>query len=297
MRVAAIDIGSNSTRLLVADVGRTGVVPCRTDLETTRLGQGMSMGILETGAMERTIAVVSDFMEQARRDGAGKIVLAATSAVRDAANRDQFTTALLQVTGQQLLILSGPEEARLVYKGVVQGCQGVDAPAGLVVDIGGGSTELIWPSGGVTRYVSVQAGAVRMTEGGYGQGQVRRVLGDIMGTIREDKPGIMIGVGGTITTLAAMAQELDCYDSSRVHGFKLTRRTVDSLWRRLVDLTPEQRRKLPGLQPARADIIPAGTWILSRIMHELKRDVVLVSEADLLYGLVLVAAGVQKLSE
>lgn len=290
MRVATIDIGSNSTRLLVADVDATGVVPHLTGLRTTRLGQGIGGGILVTAAMERTISAVSDFIGQAHRAGAREIVLAATSAVRDAANQDEFVSALLKATGQQLLVLSGHEEARLVYLGVTFGLGHVQDA--VVVDIGGGSTEFIWRRGGQTRYASVQAGAVRMTEGGYGRGQVLQEMGETLRAIREDCPGAVIGVGGTVTTLAAMAQGLVHYDPRKIHGFLLYREQVDLLYRRLVNLPEDQRAKLPGLQPQRADIIPAGTWIVSRILHGLDRVVLLVSEADLLYGLALEAAGV-----
>lgn len=291
MRVAAIDVGSNSTRLLVADIEKNKIIPVCTGLKTTRLGEGITGGRLVDAAMERTITVIRAFLEQAGRAGAREIIMAATSAVRDAANREEFVHAVRSATGEQLAVLSGTEEARLSYLGVTASFGAVQNA--LVIDIGGGSTEFIWAGNGETRCISVRAGAVRMTEGGYGRGQVTSAIAPALGMIKQDCPGDVIGVGGTVTTLAAMAQELRRYDPNKVHGFRLRVETVDLLYRRLHGLTVAERSRLPGLQPERADIIPAGAWILSSILKGLGRESVLVSEADILYGLVLEVAGAE----
>lgn len=286
MLVAAIDVGTNSTRLLVAEVSRGGILrPVLTALATTRLGQGIQGGRLLQAAMDRTLAVIMDFVGRAEQAGAGKIVLAATSAVRDAANRDQFVKAVRSVTGRGLMVLSGTAEARLSYLGVT-GALG-DVGEALVIDIGGGSTEFIWRRAGKTRFVSINAGAVRMTEGGYGSGQIKSAVGDILQAVLLDNPGEVIGVGGTVTTLAAMAQGMRRYDPRKIHGFRLTTASVDDLYRLLSSLTIKERRQLPGLQPQRADIIPAGARILSTILHGLARESILVSEADILQGLIM----------
>lgn len=286
MRVAAIDVGSNSTRLLVADVTEPGVVlPVRGRLETTRLGQGMTAGRLLPAAMERTLAVITGFIRLAEEEGAVETVVAATSAVRDAANRDEFARAVRSATGRSLRVLSGPEEAYLSYLGVASGLPGVDNA--VVVDIGGGSTEFTWSRNGHTCCISVNAGAVRMNEGGYGNGQIRQVLDEALRAVRRDGFNTLVGVGGTATTLAAITMGLHRYDPARVHGFRLERRAVDELDRKLHALNLEERKKVPGLQPQRADIIPAGARILSRVLHGLGADYLVVSEADILYGLVL----------
>ncbi|AGK99769.1 Ppx/GppA phosphatase family protein [Desulfoscipio gibsoniae] len=297
MKIAAIDVGTNSTRLMVAEVSSEGEVrPVITDLKTTRLGQGIQGGRLVQAAMDRTLVVITKFMRQAERARVEKIVLAATSAVRDAVNREDFSSAVRSATGRELWVLSGPMEARLSYLGVTNALG--DVRDALVIDIGGGSTEFIWRCAGETRFISVNAGAVRMTEGGYGSGQIQNAIGDTLHFIGLDSPGEVIGVGGTVTTLAAMAQGMLRYDPEKIHGYRLTAAAVDNLYRLLCSLPINKRKQLPGLQPQRADIIPAGARILSTILHGLALESVLVSEADILNGLILEAyIETQKMSQ
>lgn len=285
MRYAAIDVGSNSTRLLVADLTTNAkVIPILTDLKTTRLGQGILRNRLMDDAMERTLAVIENFVQQAGRAGAEKIVLAATSAVRDAVNKEDFIAAILSATGLELCVLSGSSEARLSYLGVAGSFDNLQDA--LVIDIGGGSTEFIWRSEGVIQFISLNVGAVRMTESGYGEGQIRHAISGTLWDINRVGSKVVIGVGGTVTTLAAMAQGLSQYDPQKVHGFSLNVHKIDDLYEKMCDLPLGERKKLFGLQPERADIIPAGTRILSRILHGLNQNFVLVSETDILYGLV-----------
>ncbi|SFH00030.1 exopolyphosphatase / guanosine-5'-triphosphate,3'-diphosphate pyrophosphatase [Desulfotomaculum arcticum] len=285
MLAAAIDVGSNSTRLLVADVQEGQVVPIVTDMRTTRLGQGFMEGRLLEEAMSRTIAAIEDFVRCSYEHGVNKIYIAATSAVRDAQNSREFADAVYSSTGIELRVLSGTEEARLSYEGAIAG---TDSGEGItVVDIGGGSTEFTWVSSGRPRSVSVNAGAVRMTEWGCGQEQVEAVLKEAIEAVKPDCHGDVVGVGGTVTTLAAMAQVLRVYDREKVHGYKLTLNMVKQIYHHLIGLPVEARKRLPGLQPERADIIPAGTLILSKILRGLEKEYVVVSEADILYGLVM----------
>ncbi len=289
MKIAAIDVGTNSTRLMVAQLPSTGKVhPELRDLKTTRLGQGIQGGRLMQAAMDRTLAVIVEFVLRAEQARAQKIVVAATSAVRDADNREDFATRVHSMTGLDLEVLSGPMEARLSYRGVTNALG--DIGNALVIDIGGGSTEFIWHSAGETRFVSTKVGAVRMTESGYGSDKIMDVIDDTLYAVQLDDPDEVIGVGGTITTLAAMAQLMRHYLPEKIHGFRLTIDKVDELYCLLNNLTIEERMRLPGLQPQRADIIPAGTGILSTILHGLARDSLLVSEADILEGLILEAA-------
>ncbi|HBX23920.1 MAG TPA: phosphatase [Desulfotomaculum sp.] len=284
MIVAAVDVGSNSVRLLVAEVDDQGkVMPLHTELKTTRLGQGITEGRLIPGTMEKTLAVLEQYISRAGELGAQKIILAATSAVRDAANREEFTQLVRTATGRSLRVLSGEDEARLSYLGVMGGLN--DVQNAVVVDIGGGSTEFTWPRDGHVVCISVNAGAVRMTEGGYGSGQIRMVIEEAVLAVRRDGYGEVVGVGGTVTTMAAMSLGLRVYDPLRVHGFRLARDTVLRLDQQLHELTLEERKVLPGLQPERADIILAGARILNRVLQGLGAESVMVSEADILYGL------------
>jgi len=289
LRVAAIDVGTNSTRLLVADVTAYSIESVLTAMETTRLGQGINKGYLAKEAMERTLAVIQNFVSKSFKAGAKKTVIAATSAVRDAANRDEFTTGVRLVAGREMRVLSGLEEAKLSYLGVTAAFG--DVRDAVVVDIGGGSTEFTWRRNGKPYFISVNVGAVRMTEGKWIQSQVVNTIGNVFREVKSDCPGEVIGVGGTVTALAAMAQELICYDSKKVHGYRLTIEIIVKLLHKLNQLSLEERKKLPGLQPQRADIIPAGTMILSIILQGLSKDSLLVSEADILYGLSYEAAG------
>jgi len=293
MKCAVVDVGTNSTRLMVAQFSREGkVCPVITDSRITRLGQDMQSGQLMQVAMERTVAVIIDFVQRAQQAGAQKIIIAATSAVRDAKNRKSFTDMVRFATSLELEILSGPMEARLSYQGVTNVLG--DVRDALVIDIGGGSTEFIWRSAGETRFVSTNVGAVRMTEAGFGCEQIKKVISDTLLSIQVDRPGEVIGVGGTVTTLAAMAQGMYRYDPEKIHGFRLTTYKVDGLYRLLSSLSINERRQLPGLQPQRADIIPAGACILCAILHGLSRDSVLVSEADILQGLIMETAWREK---
>ncbi|WP_027364268.1 Ppx/GppA phosphatase family protein [Desulfotruncus alcoholivorax] len=285
MLAAAIDVGSNSTRLLVADITGGKVVPIITDMRTTRLGQGIMEGRLSDEAVSRTIAAIEDFVRRSCEHGAKKINIAATSAVRDAKNSRDFINAVLSATGIKPRVLSGTEEARLSYEGVMAGTGYNEAVT--VVDIGGGSTEFTWASSGRPQSISMNAGAVRMTEWGCGQEQVEAVLRKAIETVKRDCTGDVVGVGGTVTTLAAMALGLRVYNREKVHGYKLTLNMVDQIYSDLIRLSVEERKQLPGLQPERADIIPAGVLILSVILHGLEKEYLLVSEADILYGLVL----------
>jgi len=293
MKIAAVDVGTNSTRLLVAQFSREGKVSSViTDSKITRLGQGMQSGRLMQAAMERTVAVIIEFVQQAQQTGAQEIIIAATCAVRDAENRECFTDMVRSATDLELEILSGPMEARLSYQGVTNVLG--DVGDALVIDIGGGSTEFIWRSAGETRFVSTNVGAVRMTEAGLGYEQIKNAISDTLLLIQMDRPGEVIGVGGTVTTLAAMAQGMYRYEPEKIHGFRLTTHKVDDLYRLLNGLSIDERKQLPGLQPQRADIIPTGACILSAILHGLSRDSILVSEADILQGLILETAWREK---
>ncbi|MDI3522187.1 MAG: exopolyphosphatase / guanosine-5-triphosphate,3-diphosphate pyrophosphatase [Bacillota bacterium] len=295
MRLAAIDIGTNSTRLLLAETAGSGLKVIREELATTRLGEGIgSSNVLKRPAQARTAAAVARFLEAARAEGAVRVRLFATSATREAANRAEFLARVKALTGLCPEVLSGADEARLSYLGAARalGLTGLV----LVLDVGGGSTELIWGEGEKLHAVeSLKVGAVRLTEAYLRsdpptpaqlaalEQQVHAALAPLAARWRG-RTGQAVAVGGTATTLAAMTQALTVYDPRKVHGFYLTAAQVESLAVKLARLTVKERRKLPGLPPGRADIIVAGAAILALTVQDLTLPGLTVSAADLLLG-------------
>lgn len=289
MKVAAIDIGTNSTRLLVARVEDQKVTVLHSDLTTTRLGEGVdATGCLSPQAMTRTLAAVESFVQQSEQLGAVNIVIAATSAVRDAANREDFIRQVYRRTGRSLIILAGKREAEISYRGVLAGLP-LGASEVLVLDVGGGSTEVCWQQAGIVHAASVNVGAVRMTEGGHSRQQIANLLTPVLEAIPRDLKTV-VAVGGTATTVAAMLQELQVYQPEKIHLYAVTRPELQHLWLRVSQLPLGERRQLPGLQAERADIIPAGILIILTCLEILNISSFIVSEADILWGLALMAA-------
>ncbi len=287
MRVAVIDIGTNSTRLLIADVeNQSGVRALHTALVTTRLGEGIGQARLLSPAIDRTLAAVEDYLTIISRWQVERIIAVATSAVRDAVNREDFLTVAHRRTGLQVKILSGEEEAGYSYRGVLSGLA-VNRRRTVVMDLGGGSTEFTWLRGGRICCRSVGVGAVRVTEGSFSDDWILSLLSCVLDEVREVSPMILIGVGGTVTTIAAMAMSLKVYDPVMIHGFTLTAGQVEDVLALLMTTPLEERRRLPGLQPERADIIVAGVRIVQLVMQNLGLTDLKVSEADIMYGLTL----------
>lgn len=275
--VAVIDIGSNSVRLLLLCGGRA-----RQEMETTRLGAGTAQRRLQPESMARTVEAVARFCAQARAAGAERVLAFATSAVRDAVNREELLQVLRARCGLEVDVLSGAEEANLAYLGAAEGRRA------LVLDIGGGSTELVYGAGAVQRAVSLQAGAVRLKERFMqDRAAATAFLDEALAAVRPDFAAAagaeLVGVGGTITTLAAMEQRLETYAEEKVHGFCLPAAAVRAWLDRLWDLPP-QARAFPGLEARRADIIAHGALILDRALCALERPGVRVSTADNLLG-------------
>lgn len=284
-RVAVIDIGTNSTRLLVADKAGTGLKVVETGLIITRLGEGIDSGMLLPQAMERTAGAVEMFREKAAGLGARRVAATATSAARDAINRNEFLNLIRLRAGLQVRVLSGEEEACLSYLGVTAGLD-IEPDTTMVIDIGGGSTELIWKSENL-RLSSVNVGAVRLTESGYTESQVFHKLQPLLDAARVSGVRFLVGVGGTITTLAAIDLKLATYDRERVHGYSMPAFRIKQILSELQAMSLEERKKLQGLPPGRADIIVAGAAIVKVIMDGTGIDKLVVSEYDILYGLAL----------
>ena len=301
-RIAVADVGTNSTRLLVADLTAEGkLVEVERLSEVTRLGQGVdSSGRLAEEAMERVHACLARYRELADIHRAGRSVAVATSAVRDAANGQDFREAVRERSGFDLEIISGEDEARLTFMGATAARPG-GGGAVLVVDIGGGSTEYVvgHPGEDPDFHVSTRLGSVRQTE--------RHVTGDppphkdleaLAAAAREivaagvpvhvrDSVEAGIAVAGTATSLAAIDQELEPYDSTRVDGYRLLLGECERMLARLAAMPLEQRREVPGLHPDRAPMIVAGAAILVASMRAFGLEYVEISEADILHGVAL----------
>jgi exopolyphosphatase/guanosine-5'-triphosphate,3'-diphosphate pyrophosphatase len=280
VRVAAIDLGTNTTRLLVATVedGRVGEVHRETRI--TRLGEGVdARRRLLPVPIARVRNVLSDYRRTAESLGAERTLLVATSAVRDAENGEAFLGEIEWSYGFATRLLSGDEEAELMRRGV-----GAIEPRTLLVDIGGGSTELVLDG----FHTSLPMGSVRFTER-HGE-DVAAGVEAARTALPELEPESAIGVAATITSLAALDLGLDRYVRERVHGHVLTRAGARAQLERLAGLPLEERRRVPALDPERAPVIVAGAAILVAILEAYRLEEIRVSERDLLDGAALAAA-------
>jgi exopolyphosphatase/guanosine-5'-triphosphate,3'-diphosphate pyrophosphatase len=293
-RVAVIDIGSNSTRLLVADVEGGRVSPVERRSTVTRLGRGVDLsGQLAAEAIEAACAAVDPYVATLEELGAEKVDAIATSAVRDASNGSAFVAELRERFALSARVLGGEEEARLTYLGAASETS-PEVPT-LVIDIGGGSTELIVGEGPeIEWHVSLQAGVVRHTERHLVHDppmpvELEALAGDLRGLIevaaREAPPANAgIAVAGTPTSLAAIELELEPYDPRRVHGHVLELRSIQRMLSQLAAAPLEQRREIRGLHADRAPTIVAGVVTLVEVMRAFELERITVSEHDILYG-------------
>lgn len=295
MRRAAIDIGTNSVRLLVADVTEGRIDPVLQRIEITRLGEGLTRSpVLTPQAIGRTVRAVREFAACATQLGAASLVVVGTSALREAQNRATLERDLRPL---RVRVLTGEQEAELGFLGALAGLPDARGRI-LVLDVGGGSTELtVGTRERIEAQTSLPVGAVRMTEAFIRsdppadvelEALARSVATVLVPHRRTFKaPEVAVGVGGTVTTLVAVDRALDPYDPRQVHGARLTRSKVRTLTRGLCAMPLALRRHLPGLQPERADVICAGAVILHTVLSELGIPELVVSESDLLWGVLL----------
>jgi exopolyphosphatase / guanosine-5'-triphosphate,3'-diphosphate pyrophosphatase len=300
VRLAAVDIGTNSVRLLVAEVAADGsFATIERRMHITRLGQGVdSTHRLAPDAIERTLTVLREYRDVITELGAAEVRATATSAARDATNRDDFFDAGREALGAELELLPGDEEAALSFRGATRG---LDAPGPyLVIDIGGGSTEFVVGTTEPTGLVSVDIGCVRITEQFLHSdppapeelSQAVLVVRDHLADVKRAIPGIadvptVIGLAGTVTTVAAIELGLPSYDPEQIHHFRLAREAVEDVFRTLATEPAEQRRHNPGLEAERVDVIVGGAVVLASVMRAFEIKEMLVSEADILDGLIL----------
>jgi exopolyphosphatase/guanosine-5'-triphosphate,3'-diphosphate pyrophosphatase len=298
-RVAVVDIGTNSTRLLVADVSGGSVTELQRESIVTRLGEGVdATGALGEEPQGRVFAALDEYAEAIERHGADGRRVVLTSAVRDASNGRQFADTVRERYGLTGGTLSGDEEARLSFLGAA--AARADSGPLLVIDIGGGSTEMIVGAGGsVDFHVSTQVGVVRHSERYLHSDpptadELSALAGDARPVIESSVPEDVrarvegaVAVAGTATSCASIDLSLDPYDPERVEGHTLSRQRIGELRDRLAALPLAQRREVVGLDPARAPTIVAGTVVLLEVLGAFGLDAVEVSEHDILWGVAL----------
>jgi len=292
-RVAAVDIGTNSTRLLVADVEGDSVRELDRRLQITRLGEGVEeRRILLPQAIARVRNVLAEYRRAADETGAEHTLAFGTSAVRDAENGEAFLGEIEWSYGFKTRLLGGDEEALLTFRGVSAGR--AVAPGTVVIDVGGGSTELILGGpDGVAFHTSLDLGCVRLTERfGTSFDVVAAHVRDVLaGSVPADvRPQAAIGVAGTITTIATLDLGLEEEDPEVVHGHRLSAETITGWTERLEGMTVEEIRSLRGMHPDRAPVITAGAVVVRETLAHFGLGALEVSEHDIMHGAALAAA-------
>lgn len=292
---AAIDCGTNSTRLLIGD----GTVSHVREMRITRLGRGVdAAGRLSAEGLAATMAVLGDYRSMMDRYDLAGVRVTCTSAVRDASNREDFLGPVRELLGVEPETLTGPEEGRLSFLGATAELDPTDGPF-LVVDIGGGSTEFAYGARDCEGALSIDVGCVRMTErflhadppSAQELSNCLSVLELHWADVIRDLPGAglaprFVGLAGTVSTVAAVEIGLATYDRARIHHFVLTKAAVEDVFRTLATESLADRRHNPGLDAARADVIVGGCCVLVSIMRTFGFGECLVSEADILDGLI-----------
>ena len=308
MRVAAFDCGTNSLRLLIADVAADGTLTdLRRETRIVRLGQGVdATGEFAPEALERTFAVAKEFAEVAADYQPEKLRFVATSASRDVKNRDEFFAGIFSILGVVPDVIAGEEEARLSFLGATARLEDADGPY-VVMDLGGGSTELVLGHDDVQAAVSMDIGSVRLTERHMpvetpSEDQIQAALTDIDGQLAQaakivdfSVPRTFIGVAGTVTTITAGILGLESYQRERIHGAHISVADVADESRRLLAMDRQTRTDLPYMHPGRVDVIGAGSLLFARIVARFDQAVtaaggsldIRISETDILDGTAL----------
>jgi exopolyphosphatase/guanosine-5'-triphosphate,3'-diphosphate pyrophosphatase len=306
-RVAAIDCGTNSIRLLVADVDGDRLVDVVRRMEIVRLGEGVDRtGRLSEAGLQRTFAALDDYAAQIRGHGVEAIRMVATSATRDAANRSVFVEGVVERLGVAPEVASGDEEAALSFDGATRELRGSAARFAapfLVCDIGGGSTEFVLgDADGMHSARSVDVGCVRLTERHLhddppthaqieaARADVRRALDEVRASVDVQTAQTLVGLAGSVTTVVAIALGLDRYRPDRIHHARISAADVREVTDSLLAMTRTERAALPVMHPGRVDVIGAGALVLDTIVHALAMDAVVASEHDILDGIAFSAA-------
>ncbi|MEV6343507.1 Ppx/GppA phosphatase family protein [Actinoplanes sp. NPDC051851] len=301
-RVAAIDCGTNAVRLLIADVDGEKLVDVDRRMEIVRLGEGVDRtGMLSPAAIERTRTALLGYAAEIEAHGATAIRMCATSASRDASNAQDFRDMVRGVLGVDPEVITGEEEAALSFLGAVRG---LAAPGPyLVFDLGGGSTEFVTGTSTVERAISMDVGCVRMTERhlhsdpptaaeiAATEAEVTRAVDTALQAVQGRSAPTLVGLAGTVTTVAALAHGLSAYDSSLIHHSAISRAEVDRVTGDLLRMTVAERLALPVMHPGRADVIGGGALIMRIVMERSGHDTVIASEHDILDGIAFGLSG------
>ncbi|NLV16802.1 MAG: Ppx/GppA family phosphatase [Syntrophomonadaceae bacterium] len=285
MKFAVSDVGTNSCRLLVAEVKDRSMNILEKKVVSTRIGEGLeNSGWINPNAISRTLLCLSQFGQDIRKFQVDGSRVVATSALRDAANREDFLHLAEKTIGISVEVLSGEKEGQLSYLGAKGALDLKRNP--LVLDIGGGSTELIYQAGDI-KSLSIPVGAVRGLEAGWNEEDIRAKLINLIPMQVQLRKMPLVLVGGTATSLVTINKIMKEYDYQQVHGERLTLREINRIYHELDQMTVEERRQVPGLQPERADIIVKGIMIIKCLMELLNRRQAVVSDSDLLEGVIM----------
>ena len=299
MKIGAIDIGTNSMRLLIADYNDNKIENRKKYINTTRIGQGVDQdGYITNEALERNLKALKEFSDKCNEEKCEKVYCMGTSALRDSKNGQDFINKAKKLTNIDVKIICGEEESNLGFMGVLEGTEGNKKEDILVIDIGGGSTEfVVGNEDGIKFCKSENVGALRMTEKFITTDPIsdeefnsmtsfiEDVISSTINKLETMNISKLVGIGGAITSLSAINQQLEVYSMEKVHNSVVTKKDLEKILQNLKIMTLNDKKTLKGLQPKRADIITAGVKILHIVMEKLEIEKIMISEYDNLEGL------------
>ena len=300
MKIGTIDIGTNSMRLLIADYKNNKIENRKKYINITRLGQGVDdKGYITEEALERNLNALKEFADKCIEEKCEKVYCMGTSALRDSKNGQDFVDRAKELTNIDVKIICGEEESNLGFMGVLEGAGGDKSNYILVLDIGGGSTEfIVGNEDGIKFCKSENVGALRMTEKFITTDPIsdeefnkmsdfiEKTISSTLDKIKGMHVSKLVGIGGAITSLSAMNQQLEVYSMEKVHNSVVTKKDLEKILQNLKKMTLSDKKTIKGLQPKRADIITAGVKILHIVMEKLEIEKIMISEYDNLEGLI-----------
>ena len=294
MKIGTIDIGTNSMRLLIADYKDNKIENRKKYINTTRIGQGVDKdGYITEEALERNLTALKEFADKCKEEKCEEVYCMGTSALRDSKNGQEFVERAKELTNINVKIICGEEESNLGFIGVLEGTDGDKNEDVLVIDIGGGSTEfIVGNKDGIKFCKSENVGALRMTEKfittdpisdeefNAMKNFIEETISSTINKLKTMNISKIVGIGGAITSLSAMNQQLEVYSMEKVHNSQVTKKDLEKILQNLKIMTLNDKKTLKGLQPKRADIITAGVKILHIVMEKLEIEKIMISEYD-----------------